>query len=289
MDCHFIPLLLPIGAMEPFFVRNPDSLLAQFFSMPWVFSGLIIVGGFVSISLLGLWATRLFVSSKALKASHDVAGYTFGTIGVIYAVLLGFIVVQVNDRFQDAEKRAIQEAAILIELFRDTAVFPAADKRVIQRLIHDYAEAIYGDEWPKMAQGEESELAKEFYRALWEAYKNFTPRSDKEKIWYQESLSKLNQLSQERITRLFTMRQSLGPMMWTLLLMGAFITVFFMCFFSTENRKGQAIMMGLLSGTIAFMLFLIMNLEGVYSGNVQVRATEFQEAIAHFEESLKGI
>lgn len=261
-----------------------EWFFAELFQMPWMFSGAIVVGGFILISLFGLWLTRQWVSKKALKASHDVAGYTFGTIGVIYAVLLGFIVVQTNDNFQDAKKRAVQEAAILIELFRDSSAFPLVNQKTIRKLIQEYAKAIYNDEWAKMARAEESDLAKEIYLDLWASYRDFTPSNDKERIWYQQSLSKLNDLSQERIIRLFAMKQSLGPMMWTLLLMGAFITVFFMCFFSTENEWGQAMMMTLLSGTIAFMLFLVMNLEGIYTGDVQVRATEFRDAIAHFQE-----
>jgi hypothetical protein len=92
--------------------------------LPWVLAGIIIVGAVILLSLAGVWFVRSHVSAKTLKASHDVAGFSFGIMGVIYAVLLGFIVFNVNENFQKAQADLLQETSVIMELFRDTATFP---------------------------------------------------------------------------------------------------------------------------------------------------------------------
>jgi hypothetical protein len=254
--------------------------------LPWVYGALIIVGAFMAFSVLGLLLTHRLVSSKTLKASHDVAGFTFGIIGLIYGVLLGFTVVEANSHFKEAEQSVIHETAILADLFRDAAVFQESDQRDVRRVLRNYAKALHEREWKSMASQEESEVAKGYYDQIWYTYKKLTPQSDKERIWYRESLAKLNDLSEERTQRLFSMTNTLGPIMWTLLLGGAIVTILFMCFFSADSRIAQILMTLCLSGTIAFMLFLIMSLEGIYAGDYHVVSTPLKNIIERFDAML---
>lgn len=261
-------------------------MLDRLITFHWSIFALLFVGAFILAALFGLYLTRKFVPQKVLKASHDVAGYTFGIIGVIYAVILGFIVVEVNNRFHEAEQRALEETATLIELFRDLAVFPYPFKIATAEKIRDYTRSVISDEWVKMQNEEESLKARDDYLQLWNLYRNFSPSNDLEKIWYTESLNKLNELSHHRVLRLFNMRPTMSSMMWAMLYFGAFVTIFFMCFFSAENHTLQAVMMVLLTATIAFILCLIINLEGIYTGTVRVNGEEFIHALQHFEESI---
>lgn len=257
-----------------------------FMGLPWVISGAIFVAIFILAMLLALWIARQSVSSKTLKACHDVAGFTFGIIGVIYAVLLGFTVVEVNDRFHQAEENILQETAILVDLFRDAAVFPDAERDKIQQLIRNYTYEVYSDEWHLMAEERESEKARLLFHEIWNTYKELTPANDKEKTWYSLSLDKLNDMSQHRVLRLFHMHQSLGSMMWTMLTMGAIVTVLFMGFFAAESALVQTLMTTLLAGTIGFMLFLIMSLEGIYCGDVCLMPNELKDAVERFDQML---
>jgi hypothetical protein len=249
--------------------------------LPWYYAGTIIVAFFMLLSVGILWVTHQIFSSQTLKSSHDVAGYTFGIIGVIYGVLLGFTVVEANNHFHEAEENIIHEAALLSELFRDATVFPEAKQ--IRKVIHDYAVSVHDKEWQMMASQQESEEARGLYDQIWNTYTKLNPTTDKEKIWYQESLSKLNDLSMQRINRLFAMERSFGSLMWTLLIAGGIVTISFMCFFYADNQIAQSLMTVLLSGTIAFMLFLIMSLEGVYAGDVRVMATPLERVIQRFD------
>ena len=53
---------------------------------------------------------RRWIGLERLSVNNEVAGFKFATIGVLYAVLLGFAVIVVWQRFNDAENAVAQEA-----------------------------------------------------------------------------------------------------------------------------------------------------------------------------------
>lgn len=260
--------------------------MAAIEELPWYIGSALFVGTIVLLALVGLWAVRLLVQPRILKASHDVAGYTFGIIGVIYGVLLGFTVVEVNDRFHQAEKSIMQESGVMYELFRDTSVFPEETRLKLRGIIRDYAHEVLTNEWVLMAENKESENARDLMYNLWLAYSDYTPQTDKEKIWYTESLSKLNDLGDFRLVRIYNFNQSLGPMMWTILVIGAAVTIMFMYFFFADDGRLQSLMTIFLSGTIGFMLYLVFSMDTIYAGTVSIKPDMLENLVQRFDETL---
>lgn len=252
-------------------------------SLPWYVSGVIVVGFFILLSMIGLWATRKFITSKNQKSIHDIAGYTFGIIGVIYAVLLGFVAVNVNEDYHDAEKISEQEAILLIDLFRDAAVFDPEMTNTIRNAIIDYTRYVIDEEWNIFASKEFSSQPQIMHN-LWRAYTDIQPSTDSQKIWLAESVRKLNEFSNIRLERIYNSKGSIGEMMWTFLLAGAIVVTSFMYFFYTENMLAQSLMTAFLAGTIAFMLFLVFQLDNIYYGDVSVKPTYLKKALHFFEK-----
>ena len=60
----------------------------------------------VALSLAGLALVRRTVPASRLEANTDVAGYVYAVVGVIYAVILAFIVIAVWEDYRDAEAAA---------------------------------------------------------------------------------------------------------------------------------------------------------------------------------------
>ena len=72
----------------------------------------------------------------------------------------------------------------------------------------------------------------------------------------------------------------LPGIMWVLLIGGSCISVGFTFFFGTENVRLHAIIVGLLSALLGFVLFLTFSLEHPYSGNLSVKPAGFEKIIA---------
>jgi hypothetical protein len=57
----------------------------------WI-SGAIIVGGGTLLAMLGPALIRRYVALDCLTVNNEIAGFKFATVGVLYAVLLAFVV-----------------------------------------------------------------------------------------------------------------------------------------------------------------------------------------------------
>ena len=89
----------------------------------WVLGLLYFVGSIV-LSLAGLAIVRKFVGPERLQPHHDVAGFIFAILGVIYAVLLAFVVIVVWLQVACAGGIVTAEANTVSTMFRVAHAFP---------------------------------------------------------------------------------------------------------------------------------------------------------------------
>ncbi len=116
----------------------------------------------VGLSILGLVIFRRLVSNSRLESAHTVSGEVFFSLaGVLYAVLVAFVVVVVWEQFVDAEAAAQSEASAIADLLRDSQAFPASERPQLQQSLTAYAQDVVDDEFPRMRQGESIEQQSE--------------------------------------------------------------------------------------------------------------------------------
>jgi hypothetical protein len=115
----------------------------------------VIVSIFVgaSLSALGLLAAHSILPHGVRSAHNDVSGFTFATVGVIYAVLLAFVAVAVWQNFAQTDNQVQTEANLVGDLYRDTPAFPEPAASRLRHYLFVYAEIVVQDEWPSLAAG----------------------------------------------------------------------------------------------------------------------------------------
>jgi hypothetical protein len=87
-------------------------------AMPLWLSTILVVGVPTLIAMAGCYLVRRVVALDKLSTNNEVAGFKFAVVGVLYAVLLGFVVIVVWEKFRDAEASVIQEAGDVASLYR---------------------------------------------------------------------------------------------------------------------------------------------------------------------------
>jgi hypothetical protein len=97
-------------------------------AVPTTWLGVLIVGAGVAAAVGGLLVVRRFLPAMILRGHNDVAGFIYAVLGVIYAVLLPFVLVVVWEEFREAEHGAMQEAQTLAALRQDGQPFPEATR-----------------------------------------------------------------------------------------------------------------------------------------------------------------
>jgi hypothetical protein len=251
-------------------------------SFHWICGALFAVGFLVAITMAAILLVRKFVQRKHLRESHDVAGFVFANLGVLFSVLLGFTVVNVQQRFDKIQENTEVEASYLEELYQDAEVFVKSEREKIQQAIKKYIQDVIEDEWPLMPKGEVSAQATESLKEVWKSYYDTNPAGPKQEAWYGESIGKLNQLTHTRLTRVLGGKESLSAEMWTLLILGSLGVVMFICFFGMESTALHLLMGATLAASTAFLLFLIHTLDSAFCGTVRVSP----EALIRVLESI---
>ena len=240
-------------------------------SINWVVSActIALISSAFYICLLVL--VRKVITPETFRRHHDVAGYSFSVIGVLYSVLLGFIVVSAQNRYDSVAQTINEEASYLADVYRDSVVFPTSDRDAIRLGIVDYINYVVEEEWRLLAKKRISSETQKTATALWNVVYSITPATEKENTWYGEMIRKMNDFTSARLQRQLNFNQHIGPMMWVLLLSGAAITIFFIFFFSIENLYVHMIIIAVLSTYINFMLYLIYCLDHIFDGPIALR------------------
>jgi hypothetical protein len=246
-----------------------------------------VVAGVSAAAVAGLVAFRGAVPPSELRAATDAVGNYLQTVGGIYAVLLAFVVYAVWGQFNDARGFVDREATALVDLHRTASALPTATRDEIQRGIRDYTDAVIADEWHAMARADEATIERvgELLDRVWIALHRCRPANDCQHAVYTEVLTRFNDLTYVRTSRLTSARTRIPIVMKLLLYLGAIIVIGSIYLLGFDELWIHATVTAALAGAIAHVLFLILDLDDAFAGNVMVSQAPFVRARRHFDRA----
>ena len=254
-----------------------------FATMPVYLGALIFVGGFVLVAVgAGLLAHR-YLPQTVLEDHNDIAGFMFAVVGVVYAVVLAFLAIATWQRFDAAEVRVHDEASQLIVVYRRVDAFPAATRR-LRSLIARYDDLVVKDEWPKMNSGGQSDDANTLIERIAYEVRHLKVKNASEQDLLTSLIDGLQATMMDREARLLLGNAGLNPFLWTILFLGAGVTIAFSYLFAFRSVGAQVAMTGLLALSLALVLYLIAVVDYPFRGDVRIQATPFIEAGQTFRE-----
>ena len=243
----------------------------------WLLSSIWAMLPPILIVLAVLWWIRKKVSIEALRKHHDVVGYTFSIVGVLYSVILGFTVVNVQEHYNKAEETVRTEATMIADLYRDASYFDDLSCMTIRTNLRVYLQYVLNEEWALPYDQIRRERADTILQNLWRSYEGIDLGSEKTKIWYGQMISKLDRLMDARLAREFSSWEHLSSMMWAILIVGAFVVVCFMFFFGLENFRVQVLITVFLTGYLTFILYLVYSLDYAFHGPMKITTQSLEE------------
>jgi hypothetical protein len=240
----------------------------------WLFCLLIVIL-YVGISIAGLLVIRKLYPHYKCKLHNDIAGFIFATLGVIYAVLLAFIVVITWQDFDKAQDVTVNEANCIAALYRDATPFPAEFRVELKSKLTNYVRDIINEEWQMMGTGQRSASVQNIQEELWKLYGGFQPKNETQKIFLAESVKKLNQAAEMRRQRIVYASTGINPLLYFVLFAGSFITIAFTMLFGTENIIPHLIMVSLLAAMISITLFTVIAMDYPFTGDISIKPDVF--------------
>ena len=140
------------------------------------------------LSVGGLLIFRKLVSHTRLESANLVSAQVFQLAGVLYAVLVAFLVVVVWEQFGDAEDATQAEASAIAELLRDSVAIPPTYRAQVQQSLIAYTSDVIDDELPRMRRGETIEEESGPMTDVWSAYLSVQPQSRNEIAFFDHDI-----------------------------------------------------------------------------------------------------
>ena len=256
--------------------------MAWLYQLPSPLLGGLIIAMFVGGAAGGLWLTRLIVKPPAI-AHNDLAGFLYGVIGVIYAVLLGMTAVAAWDDYQSIKRTTILEANALQNLVHGLAAHPEPQRSQLRETTERYVRSVITDEWPAMHRGESSPRTQETADLMIRTWVLLQPQSPGETVNLERSLNQLHGFLDQRQLRLEAAHEGLDLLMWGVLLFGAALTIGFSFFFWAENVALHLLMTCSLAALIAIVVYWIVIYDHPLWGNVRVSPAPFIRILTQLE------
>jgi hypothetical protein len=202
---------------------------------------------------------------------NEVAGFLIAIVGVIYAVLLAFVVIVSWEQFSAAGDTVGEEASALRTIDRTAAAFPPEARARVHADVVAYARAVVDDEWPAMSRGEPGSPtvgpALDRLSADLEALPADTPV--RVQIVGAE-VERFHDLVTARSARLDYVPQGAPGVLWVALVVGAVVLIGFSMVFALRDRLLQTLMTGSIALLIGILLFVAVAIDHPFVGDVAV-------------------
>ena len=254
-------------------------------NVPTVWLGVGIVVVTVGLSLVGLIVVRHQVPLKTLKDNQDVAGFVIAVVGVIYAVLLAFVVVIVWEDFGSADTTASHEAAAVGDLYRDAVGVGGTQGLRLETAVRTYATSVEDSEWPYMAVHQSEDPDTEYaLNVVWKNVNHLSePANATAADFVQAAIRDASTATEERRSRILESSSQIPGTLWAVLIVGAIVTIAFTYLFGVDTLWHHALMVAALATLIALSLLVILTLNLPYTGDVAVKPEAMHIEIRAFQ------
>jgi Protein of unknown function (DUF4239) len=257
------------------------SLAKWLSALPLPISAILIIIIPTGLAMLVCAGIRRRIGLDKLTPNNEVAGFKFAVLGVMYAVLLGFAVIVVWEKFHDAEAAVQQQAGSLATLFRLSDGLPEDQGDALRHDIELYLRTAIRD-WPAMSRGESTPDSRSALNQMYVFVLATSRAPAHSEALVDGLLTELNSVSEARRAAITLEQGTVPSAVWAALLAGAFATVGFTFFFGTDNARAQIVMTALLAFVVFIMLWVVVVIDYPFAGPVSVGPEPFENLLRDF-------
>lgn len=209
--------------------------------------------------------------TEMLRRHNDVAGYLFSAVGVLYAVVLGFVVVVVWQKYDNAVSNVENEVNAVADLYHDVDGYPPGLRDQIRSGLRDYATYVARVEWPAMERDQDvGSTGADKIDGVAHAIDSFSPATLKQFAAQQAAILAEERVLDARRARIIQAVPAVPSVLWFALVVGALAMVAFCYIFGVENRPAQLVMTAVLVGLIGILFVVIDEFSTPFSGSVRI-------------------
>ena len=248
-------------------------------------AGIII--GVAAASAGTLWLARRNPLNERFSSQLSEHSSAFEFLGIAFAILLGFVVLQAYDSYNDAKRGGELEAQAVLELTRTASAFTPEEHALLEGTLFCYGRAVIEQGWPAMREGEDSPVVTEWGSRFREVAFEVRVRSLVDEAAFRQLLEEQDGRIEGRRMRLAEAVRVTPPPLWFVLILGALLTVGWIVL--GADRRGSFVVQVGAVGSVAAMatatLLLVWFLDHPFANQSgSIRPVEMEEVLRVIEE-----
>ena len=225
--------------------------------------------------------TRLALNDRA-RAFKSVSPGMLPPLGILFALLVGFIAVEVWNSYEKAKAAVATEASALRSVVLLAGTFPEEQKARINALVDRHIEVAVNEGWPAMARRKLtlSTLPTSLIEAL-RVTLELKPADDSQRIAQSEMVKAIHTALDARRQRIVVSQSGVGTVKWAGILLQGLCTLVAIALVHSDNRLASAIALSLFATGIALSLLLIAAYSRPFTGEISVRPDLLKQVITN--------
>jgi Protein of unknown function (DUF4239) len=221
------------------------------------------------------------------RGHNDVLVPLFLTTGVIYAVLLGFMVVGEWEAYDAAHTNAAEEAALLVPLYRQTTVMAPEKGAEMQQVLREYAEDVVKG-WEGFTAGHRNKQAGKDVNEIFRVFSTLTPATKARELIAAQFLQTFSQVILDRNKRYSQAAESLSWIMWFAAVAGGIVTVAMSFILFMDRFWPQVLAVTVMAALIGVLLFTVAVLSRPFVGPLAIEPAPFEQSLSVFDDVDHG-
>jgi len=244
------------------------------------YAAILLVGLIEIVALTGLFLTRRLVIPRLhySEGANDAVSGIVQAIGVFYGITVGLIAVGVWNTNSNASDLVSKEATAIGALYNDVSGYPYPVRDELRARLREYTVFVIDQAWPAQRKGFGQRLyaGKRIMDDFQFRLYRFEPSTPGQVALHSETLRAYNHLIEYRRLRIDAVESRLSAVMWWVIWVGAVISIGIAYFYKIKDPKLHAILVALMGGFLAMVLFMIVINDRPFYGYVKISSDPYK-------------
>ncbi|HSE20314.1 MAG TPA: hypothetical protein VLB68_01615, partial [Pyrinomonadaceae bacterium] len=230
------------------------------------------------VAITGLVITRWLVVPRLHfheGVNEGISG-TVQAIGVFYGITVGLISVGVWNTYDASSDLVSKEAASIGVLYRDIQGYPDPLRTDLQAKLREYTVAIIDQVWPAQVAGKPINVGRSLLDDLQQHLYTFEPANSRQSALHNETLGAFNNLIEARRFRMGAVEAGLSSVMWSVIWIGAAISIGVAYLYRIEDLKLHIILISLMAGFLGLLIFMIVINDRPFFGDSSISSEPYK-------------
>jgi hypothetical protein len=250
-------------------------------NLPVVWIGLVVLAGMALLTAAIYAVVMRLAEGERAAALKAVSPGMLPPMGILFALIVGFLAVGVWGNVERAEEAVADEASALRSAVILSADLPP-DLRVRMRaLISSQIESAVNDEWPAMEEQRANLTAipTALADALHLAVVRFDPQSDGQAVVQRELVTSIQGALHARRRRIIVSESSINAVKWAGLVALASLALCAIALVHSGNRTAARIAMGVFAAAVAVVITMLASQDQPFSGQLGLDPDALEEVL----------